>query len=346
MYFNFPESNFKEIANGLGEEDCRQFEGKLILLAGSNGLLGTAFKVFLLYLNKYILKTPCRIIGADCFVGTPPFLFEAENLTNINHDLSTPLGLSLGTKEKFDFIINCSGRAAPQNYASDPISTMEVGSRGVRHLLELAYFHDAKIVCFSSSEVLPNPGVFPTPEESIPQCHTSNKRSAYDGSKIFLEIWAYIFKSYFATKVKVVRPFNVVSFFASNDQRVLPNFIGNVLKNQPMQVYAPSTQSRSFVWFSDFCCGVLKVLLHGNDLIYHIGRDSEEVTILELAKRIETITGKTGLIKIVETPDVYRHEPQRRLPSIEKARRELGYEPKVGLDEMIRRFYTWAKDNY
>jgi UDP-glucuronate decarboxylase len=327
--------------------------GKTILLLGGSGFLGSSFKNFFLFLNQKRIAndfTPITVISVDNYIkGTKTLNDETTdpNLITINHDLTTPLGFKLPSR-KIDFIINCSGNASPANYEKYPLETMDISTIGTRHILELAYHLKCPVLNFSSSEVLGTPEAheIPTAEEVIPKIHSLNKRAPYDVTKLYIETASWVFKNKYGVDAKVIRPFNVIGYFNKNDFRVIPNYLKRVFNNQPIEVFAPGTQTRTFCFYSDFIIGAIKVLLRGKDVIYHIGNSENEISMIDLARKVAALENKPELVQLVETPEVYKHEPIRRCPSIEKARKELGYNPKVDLDTMLSKIHRWAKEDY
>jgi len=344
------DSDCKEIADQLSAEN-QQFDGKRILLAGGSGFLGSMFKRYCLYLNKNILKNPIKIISVDNFIkGTvrPTDEIQDENITYIHHDLTIPLGPKLDYREKIDYIFNFSGNASPATYTRHFWPTIWVSTLGTANLLELARVYDCKIMNFSSSEVLGTPADkdIPTNEDVTPSVHTMNDRANYDTSKMLIEVMSWGAKTKQGVDAKVVRPFNCLGLFSREDYRVIPNFISSLLQDKPIRVFLPGTQTRTFCYYTDFFVGIIKVMLNGRQLLYHIGNQDNEINMKDLAFMMERIAGKSGLVQLVETPDNYKHEPKRRCPDISRARNELGYNPKVNLEDALTRIYGWAKENY
>lgn len=342
------ELEIKEIADNLGENNHR-FSGSQILLAGSGGFIGTNLKLYFLYLNKYILKNPAKVICMDCYVGRDkPKEIEDPNLIYIDHDLTNEIGLKLNDHQ-INFIINCSGRASPSGdsgYENFPREVMSISFLGTDYLNQLALQHKATILHFSSSEVLSHSKELPYTEDTYPTVHSMNKRSNYDIGKLVIECLGWAYRDKYKLDVKVVRLFNSVGFYDKKDKRVISQFMQQAINNQKIKVFAPGTQQRTLSYFTDVLTGILLVLLNGKDMLYHIASDDEPISMLDLAYKIEKICGKSGLVEIVPTPEVYKFEPQKRQSSVEKARKELGYSPKVKIDEMLSRIYNWAKENY
>lgn len=344
----FELEDFKYIAS---KAPNNHFYGKTVLLLGGSGFLGSAFKNYFLYLNSFLDKrAQVKIISVDNYIkGTKTLNDETQdsNLISINHDLTVPLGLKLADA-KIDFILNCAGNASPTNYEKYPLETMDISTTGVRLALELAFQHKCKILNFSSSEVLgtPEDKDIPTSEEVIPKIHSLNKRAPYDVGKLYIETISWVFKTKYGVNAKVIRPFNVIGYFNKNDFRVIPNYLNKVLNNSAINVFAPGTQTRTFCFYSDFIIGALKVLCSGQDLIYHIGNSDNEISMIDLANKIAELEKKPELVQLVPTPEVYKYEPLRRCPSIEKAKKELGYKPKVDLDTMLKKIHAWAKVEY
>ena len=113
-----------------------------------------------------------------------------------------------------------------------------------------------------------------------------------------------------------------------------------------MRIYAPGTQSRTFCWYGDFLAGCIQVLTQGKDILYHIGNPNNEISMIDLAKLVEKVSGKKNMVELIEPPIVYKNEPKRRCPSVKKIQKELGYALDIDLEESLSRVYDWAKDNY
>jgi UDP-glucuronate decarboxylase len=344
-----PVEDLEAIVAGLNDYERLQFQNRTVLLCGGSGFLGMIFKQLFLYMNKqYLLNT--KVIAVDNYItGTCPKDIEGENLINLNHDLSQPLGLKIGNNENIDFILNCSGLASPQGYSKYPLETMDISYLGTRHLLELAYHRKSiAYLAFSSSEIYGTPpeNLIPTPETYWGSFDGFGKRAPYDTGKKLIETLCWVFNSKYEVNTKIIRPFNVFGYMAQNDFRVLPNFINAALSGGKIKVYGDGQQTRTFCWFTDFITGAIKVLLKGKSVPYNIGNSDNEITMIDLAKMVEKITSSKDLVELVPSPSAYTNEPLRRCPDLSKAKKEIGYQPKVDLVTGITKFYNWAKENY
>ncbi len=336
----------KEIVFHITHQSQR-FSGKTILITGCCGFLGKIFTHVFLELNKTSLREHCKIIGADNFiVGLPRPDINDANYRFINHDICLPFGTKI--HEKIDYIINCSGIADPNVYTQFPLETFAVSSDGTRNILELAFQHKCEsVLLFSSSEIYGTPPdeMIPTPELKYSIANFTGERAAYDIGKVIILTLADIYYRRFAVKVKTVLPFNVFSSDMSlKDKRVIPSYINSILNNKAINVFGDGSETRTFCYATDFIYGALLILLDGkNGDYYNLGNPENEISMLDLAYLTENITGKSGLVKKVPYPDVYKIQPQRRCPSIFKMVTQLGFEPKVSLKEGIERCWNWVQ---
>lgn len=319
--------------------DNQKFSGETIVLYGSQGFLGLLLQKYFDFLNKEVLTIPCRVFNYDIFLPnntSPPNYYKCDIVNDALPYFTEPHS-----------VFHLASRASPQNYSKNQIATFNAGIRGTQNLLEHCIKYPVKsFLNFSSSEIYGNPTVVPTPETYLGAVGTMNDRACYDQSKSGSETLCYMYNKEHNINTKIVRLFNVYGYINRGDGRVIPNFTSQILKNEKIKIYSPGKQTRTFCWFTDALIGIIKVLLNGTNQPYNIGRDSEEITMLGLARKIEKIAEKSDMIDIVPAPKVYGNEPERRCPDLTKARNELGYLPKITLDEGLEKFYKWAKDNY
>lgn len=337
-----------EIIHKLGYEGFK-FQGKTILITGACGFLGKIFTHFFLNANHSFRHLPCKVIACDNFIiGMPRPDINDPNYRFINHDICLPFGTKI--PEKIDFIINCSGIADPNVYTKFPLETFAVSSDGTRNILELAFQHKCEsVLLFSSSEIFgtPSDDLIPTPELKYSLANFTGERASYDIGKVVILMLADVYYRRFGVNVKSVLPFNVFSSDMSlKDKRVIPSFMKSLLEDKPITVYGEGAETRTFCYATDFIFGALLVLLNGkNGDYYNLGNPNNEISMWNLANIIKGITGKNGIIQKIPYPDVYKVQPQRRCPSIEKAKRELGFEPIISLEDGVKRYWDWIQKN-
>lgn len=346
---NIIQEDIKNIANSL-RKNSLVFEGKTILITGGSGFLGKYIIETFLYLNKDILKKPCRIINIDNNITSykSKSLKKEKYIQYINHDVARPIRL----KEKLDYIIHAAGIASPIYYQKYPLEAISVAVDGTRNMLELARKKKVKaFLFFSSSEIYGDP-----PREQIPTKETYNgnvssigPRACYDESKRLGETLCMTYYNLYKTPVKIVRPFNVFGpNMRSEDYRVIPRFIYNALNKKPIPVYIHGKQTRSFCYIADAVLAFFLVLLKGkNGEVYNVGSDNKEITINELAGIINDLFNKQLNIKNLSYPSDYpQGEPQRRSPDLTKIKRETGYRPLIEFREGLNRTKKWCELNW
>jgi UDP-glucuronate decarboxylase len=328
--------DFERISSAL-EPIQFAFHGKTILIAGSEGFLGKLFQEYFSHI-KFNCGVGVKVVAVDLFK-------EGYERLDITNELSVNAYIG---GYSYDYIINLAGRASPKAYEQSPVETLDVSYLGTKNLLNLAKKCGAVYLGFSSSEVYGNPPAqfIPTPESYTGAVTTMGRRASYDQGKNILETLCYVFNTKYGVDTKIIRPFNVFGGNFCLDGRVIPNFIHKAIHNQDITIYGDGQQTRTFCWFSDFIVGTIKVLLLGDNKPYNIGNDNNEISMLDLAKMVEEVSGKTGLIKLIPRPLVYDDEPLRRCPDLTKAKQHLSYKPTVSLREGLEMFYESAKRYY
>ena len=343
------QTDIEEIANGL-EDISEKLSGKTILITGGRGFLGRYFIETFNYLNKNILNKPIKTIALDNLITSGAAGSEIpsyENVEFINHNVINPFK----AKEKLDFIIHAAGIASPFYYRAFPIETLEVAINGTRNMLELAKNHKSRFTFFSSSEIYGDPDAKNVPIQESYKGNVScqGPRACYDESKRVGETLCYIYHSLEGTKTNVIRPFNVYGpGMQENDYRVLPNFASQIKKGKSLKIYGSGNQTRTFCYVTDAIQGFLRVITSGiPGEPYNIGNVSPEISIMDLVKKIMAISNNPINYDVIDYPDSYpADEPNRRAPDIKKAKVQLGYIPKVSLDEGLKRFLKWTDANY
>ena len=237
--------------------------------------------------------------------------------------------------------------ASPVYYRKFPIETIDADVLGLRRLLDYYKEKDIKgFLFYSTSEIYGDPieGQVPTSESYWGNVNTCGPRACYDESKRFGETLCYNFYNKFNMPIRIVRPFNNYGpGMRLNDQRVVADFAKAVVENKDIILYSNGKATRTFDYIPDATVGYLKCILHDEFDIFNIGSDEREITILELADIYKSI-GKelvsySGQIKfeVHEDKEYLTDNPQRRCPNIEKAIKILGFEPKMKLEDGIKR---------
>ncbi|MEE9316693.1 MAG: NAD-dependent epimerase/dehydratase family protein [Rhodospirillales bacterium] len=342
-------SDIQEIAGALGE-DAQAFAGKTALLTGGRGFLGRYFVEVIAYLNESVLENPIRLIVLDNLItaGDEGAKFpDYENITFIEHDVIQPFAWD----QDLDFVIHAAGIASPFYYRAYPLETLEVATAGTTNMLSLAEKKGARFAFFSSSEIYGDPDAqnVPTPETYRGNVAAQGPRACYDESKRVGETLCYIFHGKHGLATNTIRPFNVYGpGMQETDYRVMPNFASRIKAGQPLKVYGSGGQTRTFCYVTDAMNGFLRVIAKGAPgEAYNIGNPDPEISMMDLVKAMEKAKGGTLDCDLIDYPESYpADEPQRRCPDITKARQHIGFEPKVGLDEGLKRFLGWTDKAY
>ena len=235
--------------------------------------------------------------------------------------------------------------ASPNDYLEHPIPTLKVGSLGTHNTLGLAKVKNARYLLASTSEVYGDPLVNPQPETYWGNVNPIGPRGVYDEAKRFAEAMTLAYQRYHGLETRIVRIFNTYGpRMRLHDGRVVPNFIYQALLNRPLTVYGDGSQTRSFQYYSDLVDGLYKLLFSAESLPVNIG-NPVEMTILEFAKKVVEISGsKSDIVHTSPKDDRFTDDPKVRRPDISKARRVLGWEPKVDLETGLKETVAYFKD--
>lgn len=326
----------------------KYFSGKTFLITGAFGFLGRYMVHLLHYLNQEILEEKATAFLLDNFVtGYEQKIVSDEHLAFIRHDVTKPFS----TDSKIDYIIHAAGIASPAYYTKFPIETMDVGTVGTRHMLDLARQKNVKSFIFmSSSEVYgdPDPQHVPTREDYHGNVSVNGPRSCYDESKRFGETMCAAYWRVYNVPVKIIRPFNVYGpGIRPDDYRVLPNFIEHALRKEPLPVHGEGGNTRSFCYINDSIEAIFKVLFSShNGEAFNIGNPTPEISVKELAQQVASaMPFKVGVISIDPPHAVYANsDPKRRCPDITKLTKLTGFKPRVDLKEGLKRTIRWFQE--
>jgi len=232
-----------------------------------------------------------------------------------------------------DFIFHFASPASPVDYSIHGIATLRVGSAGTFNALELARKYSAKYLISSTSECYGDPLEHPQKETYWGNVNPIGPRSVYDESKRFSEAVTVAYRRYHKVETQIVRIFNTYGpRMQLNDGRVVPNFMKQALRGEDLTVYGDGKQTRSFCYVSDEIDGFIRMAKSSEAGPVNIG-NPHEFTILECAQRVLAVTGSKSRITFEPLP---QDDPKQRCPDISKARRLLGWEPKVQLEEGLK----------
>ena len=234
---------------------------------------------------------------------------------------------------KVDYVFHFACPASPVDYSIHGIATLKVGSLGTFHALELARQYSAKYLISSTSECYGDPLEHPQRETYWGHVNPIGPRSVYDESKRFSEAVTMAYFRYHKVDTRIVRIFNTYGpRMQLNDGRVIPNFMKQALRGEDLTVYGDGSQTRSFCYVSDEIEGFLRLAKSSEHEPVNIGNPNE-FTILECARRVLAVTGSSSKIRHQALPE---DDPRQRRPDISKARKLLGWEPKIDLENGLR----------
>jgi dTDP-glucose 4,6-dehydratase len=234
---------------------------------------------------------------------------------------------------KIDAVMNMASPASPKDYLEHPIETLEVGASGSRNLLEITRRHGARYLVTSTSECYGDPLEHPQVETYWGNVNPVGLRSCYDESKRFAEAMTMAFHRVHGLRTNIARIFNTYGpRMQLEDGRVVPAFIDQALRGEPLTVFGSGEQTRSFCYVQDMVDGLYRLSTSDERFPVNLG-NPVEMTILEFAERIKTAAGVTAPIEFKPLPE---DDPQRRRPDISKAKRLLDWEPKVSLEDGLR----------
>jgi dTDP-glucose 4,6-dehydratase len=304
------------------------------LITGGAGFLGS-------HLCDYLIEKGHEVICIDNL--------STGNMENISHLLG---------KKRFSFIqydvtnylhvdgelhniLHFASPASPIDYLRMPIQTLKVGSLGTHKALGLALSKKARFLLASTSECYGDPLVHPQTEDYWGNVNPVGPRGVYDEAKRFAESMTMAYHRYHGVETRIVRIFNTYGpRMRLEDGRALPAFMSQCLRGEDLTVFGDGTQTRSFCYVDDLVEGICRLLSSGEVYPVNLG-NPDEITLLELAHRILGVTGSKSRIVYRPLPE---DDPKLRRPDIGKAKRLLGWEPRVSLDEGLKRVLPYFRN--
>jgi UDP-glucuronate decarboxylase len=297
---------------------------KRVLVTGGAGFIGS-------HLCKHLLDHGDEVICVDNFytssVDNIAELKGSKRFRLVDHDIIDPLDIPV------DQIYNLACPASPVNYQKDKVRTIRTSTEGVRNMLELAQRHGARILQASTSEVYGDPQVHPQTEDYWGHVNPNGPRSCYDEGKRVAETLMFAYNEERGVDTRVARIFNTYGpKMQADDGRVVSNFIVQALRGEDITMYGDGSHTRSFCYVSDLVDGLYRLMASDITGPINLGNPRES-TIKELAETVQSLVG--GSSRLVYRP-LPRDDPTRRNPDITLARKHLGWEPKVPLEQGLR----------
>ncbi len=297
------------------------------LITGGAGFIGS-------HLCERFLGKGHDVVCVDNFItgsraNVEPLLSN-PHFTLIEHDVSRPLKV----EGPVDYVLHFASPASPVDYLNYPIQTLKVGSLGTHNALGLAKLKKARFLLASTSEVYGDPEEHPQREDYWGHVNPIGPRGCYDESKRFAEAIVMAYHRAHEVNTRIIRIFNTYGpRMRLDDGRVLPNFMGQALRGEPLTVYGDGGQTRSFCYVDDLVEGIDRLLGQEYHQPVNLG-NPDEVTILQFAKEILALSGSKSPIAYKPLP---QDDPKVRKPDITRARQLLGWEPRVARQDGLRR---------
>ena len=294
---------------------------KRALVTGGAGFLGS-------HLCDALLAEGYSVVAVDnLLTGRPANIEHLRNDSRFefrNIDINRPFDCG-----PVDYVFHFACPASPVDYTVHGIETLQVGSLGTFHALDVARKYGAKYLVSSTSECYGDPLEHPQKETYWGHVNPIGPRSVYDEAKRFTEATTMAYHRYYKVDTRIVRIFNTYGpRMQLNDGRVVPNFMKQALRGEELTVYGDGSQTRSFCYVSDEVDGFIRLSKSDEHLPVNIGNPSE-FTILECAQRVLKVTGSKSKIRNEPLP---QDDPKQRRPDITKAKTLLGWEPKIDLE--------------
>lgn len=298
---------------------------KRALVTGGAGFLGS-------HLCDALLGEGYAVIAVDnLLTGRQPNLDHLRNDARFEFrklDINEPFDCG-----PVDYVFHFASPASPVDYTVHGVETLKVGSLGTFHALDVARKYGARYLVSSTSECYGDPLEHPQKETYWGHVNPIGPRSVYDEAKRFTEAVTMAYHRYYKVDTRMVRIFNTYGpRMQLNDGRVVPNFMKQALRSEPLTVYGDGKQTRSFCYVSDEIDGFIRLSKSDEHLPVNIGNPTE-FTILECARKVLAVTGSKSAIKYEPLP---QDDPRQRRPDIGKAKTLLGWEPKIDLEQGLK----------
>src|SRR5689334_804770 len=304
-----------------------------ILITGGAGFLGSHLSDSLVQAGHSVICMDNLLTGRmeniSHLLGNERFTFLKYNVCDYLH-VDGPL----------DALMHFASPASPIDYLELPIQTLKVGSLGTHKVLGLARAKGARFLLASTSEVYGDPLVHPQPESYWGNVNPVGPRGVYDEAKRFAEAMTMAYRRFHRVDTRIVRIFNTYGpRMRLRDGRVLPAFMSQALRGEPLTVFGDGSQTRSFCYVDDLVEGIWRMLRADSDQPVNLG-NPREMTILQFAEAVLAATGAHSQIEFKPLPV---DDPKIRQPDISRARALLGWEPRIGLEEGLARTLAYFR---
>ena len=309
-------------------------QGKRVVVLGGSGFLGSHL------CERLLADGAAFVLSVDNLITGPAqnhaHLKKDARFDFLEHDVCQPIPVA----GHVDFVFNLASPASPIDYAELWLETMRVGSLGTQHGLELAEAKKAVFFQASTSEIYGDPLVHPQTEDYLGNVNSIGPRAVYDEAKRYGEAIVAAFQRKRGVATRIVRIFNTYGpRMRLNDGRVVPAFVSQALRGEDFTIFGDGSQTRAFCYVEDEVDGFIRLALSDVTEPVNIGNPSE-MTMLQFAEAVRKAAGGGG--KIVFTP-LPKDDPKQRKPDITRAKKLLGWEPKIGLDEGLKRTIAYFR---
>ncbi len=301
-----------------------------ILVTGGAGFIGS-------HICERLASEGHDVVCMDNLLTGSKKNITGLDLEFIKQDIREPFDINA------DIVFNLASPASPVDYQKLPLETLETNAFGMKNVLENALKHKMRVLQASTSEVYGDPLLHPQTEGYFGNVNTIGPRSCYDESKRLAETLCYNYNRKFGVEIVIARIFNTYgNRMRADDGRVVPNFINQALRNEEMTIYGDGKHTRSFCYVSDMAEGLIRLALSDTAFdVFNIGNRSE-IKLAELAESVKRLCKSSSKFVFKPLP---QDDPLKRKPDISKIKKALGWEPKVALEEGLKRTIEYFKSN-